>query len=411
MFIRIKKLVVVLVAGWLAVAYAVDRPDYYTAGFYTRGSDEAAYVDQGGIMDPFYIPAKEWAVIPRVTLEATGDDNYLLGADGEKESVSKLNLIPGALIIYGRPEYNHLYVDLGAIAPLAQSGNADDKTSYIGTVGGVFKTGKTQVSGRAGYRRIERVDRTAGERLLERNISLDGAIEHRLSFKTSVGVTGKAEFHNFDDDAYTDYTRYYGAGRLYRRLTPKSELFLQAGAGRDVMDRTEDRRYGGAHYRDLSVGMRGKPSPKTSVSGSIGYRNRTHDDGEVEDVNGWIASLGADATPFGLSRFSIELISDMRPDITGASGTVADRRATFGVDRRLFSERLRGNASLQLGMLDYYSQDRRDDDGYWGYTLGLDWWTRRNISFGASYSYVERQGGGRSAYNSGRWALRMSWNY
>lgn len=399
------------VAGLFSVAYAVDRPNYYTSGFYTRGVDEAAYVDQGGVIDPFYVPVRQWTLVPRVTLEASGEDNYYMDDDGG-EDLTSLNLIPGLLLIAGRPEFNHLYADLGASVPLVQSGvDAEDKPSFFGTFGGVYKTGKSLVSASAGYRRNENANLLTGERMLERNVTGTLGLEHRLSFKTSVGVNGTVEFHNYDSDSYSNYRRYYGAGRIYRRLTAKSEVFLQAGAGRDVMDRNENNSSGGARFTDLSVGLRGKPSPKTSVSGSVGYRNRVHDNSEFDDVNSWIASIGADATPFGLSRFSVDLVSDIRPDVTGASGSAGDNRVTFGWGRRLFSERLRGSASVQFGTVDYYGEDRRYDADYWGYSLGLDWWTRHNLSFGGAYSYTQREGYGQSSYDSGRWSLRMSWNY
>jgi hypothetical protein len=410
------RIIVAAGAPLLGALFAFARPDYYTSGFYTRGVDEVSFVDQGGVIDPFYIPAREWTLIPRVTLEASGDDNYFLDEKGDEQSSTAINLIPGALLTYGRPGHNHLFADFGVNIPLAQdSEKIEDEPSFMGRVGGVYGTGKTTVSGRAGYKREDSVNTLAGSRLLSENYSTTLGVEHRLSDKTSVGVHGTADFNKYDDDSYQDYQRYYGAGRIYRRLTAKSDIFVQAGAGRDEVDQTSENQTSGARFYDLSVGMRGKPSPKTSVSGSVGYRMRTHDDDQYDDVQSWIASLGADVTPFGLSRFSVELESDIRPDITGDSGSASDQRLTLGVDRRLFTERLRGNASVYFGELNYYGAENRLGSDYWGYSLGIDWWTRRNISFGAGYSYLGRDSTGYSSYNrsydAGRWFLRMSWNY
>src|SRR6056297_3330573 len=113
---------------WILFIFAVcrasglDRPDYYTAGFYTRGSDEVTYVDQGGVIDPFWIPVGDLVLIPRVTLEVSGDDNYFLNSTNETDT-TQVRLMPGALLMYGRPEHNHLYLDTGADIPIDDSVN------------------------------------------------------------------------------------------------------------------------------------------------------------------------------------------------------------------------------------------------------------------------------------------------
>ena len=62
--------------------------------------------------------------------------------------------------------------------------------------------------------------------------------------------------------------------------------------------------------------------------------------------------------------------------------------------------------------------DGRSDD-YWGFSLGLDWWTRQHCSFGLAYSYQQRDGSREAdaetqettSYEYGRWIFRASWNY
>jgi hypothetical protein len=152
-----------VVLGLLALAGAASRPDYYTSGFYTRGANAAFYVDQGGELDPFYIPVQSWTVLPRVTLEAQGGHSSV----AEDESMS-LSLIPGVLFMYGRPEHNHLFVDASASLPLAESGSgADGLMDYVITLGGVKKTGKSQIYGRLGHRRLESTDAVLGDRVAE----------------------------------------------------------------------------------------------------------------------------------------------------------------------------------------------------------------------------------------------------
>ncbi len=396
----------------LTEAAGISRPDYYTSGFYTRGPDEAYYMDQGGVLDPFYIPAQNWALVPRVTLEVTKDDNYFLADTGDEEALTTINLIPGALLIYGRPEHNHLYTDVSVGLPLYESNaRLSEDPTYVITAGGVYKTGKSRVYGRFGHRRDENTSNLVGGRVVHMDYIGDAGLEHRISTKSSLGLNGSVEFHDFENTSYNDYRRYYGSGRFYHRMTAKSEWYLQAGAGRDDLSESLKGQYGDSSFYDIAVGMRGKPSPKTGVSGRVGYQWRQHDDSTIEDLTHWIANVGAEATPFGLSTFSVELLSDIRPDITKAGNSAVDQRATLGVNRRLFTERLRGDASVQFGMVDYYGGTKDSEDEYWGFTLGLDWWTRWNLSFGAAYSYTERQGSGDSSYNSGQFTFRMSWNY
>lgn len=399
-------------SGLLAVE-VFARSDPYTAGFYTRGSDVASQIDQGGTLDPFYIPVQAWAFLPRVTLAATHDDNFFMTRQNQQAQTA-LRLIPGALLIYGRPEHNHLYMDTGISIPVYESlSSGNQGNSYLITAGGVYTTGKTQISGRLGHRRTETADVVADARVVDQDVIGDAGIEHRVSTKTSLGLNGSAELHNFGNPGYVNYVRYYGSGRIYRPMIAHSEWFLQGGIGRDELEKALPGVYGNDTFYDLSVGVRGKPSPKTSVSGRVGYRWQAYEDTSITNVACWIANLSAEATPFGLSTFSAEVTADMRPDTTGSGTSTVNQRLTVGVNRRLFTERLRGNASVLGGRVDYYGTKGVLEDEYWGFNLALDWWTRKNLSFGAAYSYTEKWSvdGGSAAYESGLWSLRMSWNY
>jgi hypothetical protein len=394
----------------LAATEVFSRPDYYTTGFYTRGSDSALYMDQGGVPDPFYVPLDNWSLLPRITLEATREDNYFL--DEDQTAATTVNVIPGAMLIYGRPEHNHVYSDFGVVLPVYQSDEAvRSDPSYMVTAGGVYKTGRSQVHGRVGHRRTESSNTLVGERIVADDYTADLAVERRVSTKTSLGVNGTFEDHAYDHDSYVDYQRYYAAGRAYHQLTEKSEWFTQAGVGFDDQERERLGVHGDATFFDLSAGVRGKPAPKSAAYGRLGYRWREYDDETIDGVEGIVANVGAETSPFGLSTFSVELLSDLRPDITGAGDSTLDRRVVFGVKRRLFSERLRGDASLLFGEAEYNGPDGSTQDDYWGYRVALDWWTRWEASVGLAYTYTERESAERADYESGLWTLRMSWNY
>lgn len=425
-----------LAVGALALAGALNRAsaqqDIYAEGFFTHGVRTGYYLDTNDpIYDLLYVPLEQWSLVPRVTLTATREDNLFLSA--EKESGTVIRLIPGALLIWGRPEGNHFYADAGVVFLVSDSSDRlEEEPSYMFALGGVYQTMKSQVHARGGYRRLENADMQVGARIVKSDYTANAGLDHRVSAKTSLGVLGGLEFHRFDADRYVDYDRLYGAGRIYREMTPMSELFVQGGVGRDDLD-TGAGGYGDADFYDVAVGIRGKPTPKTSATGRVGYQWRTFDSPEIEDVQHWTASLGAETNPRGYTTFTTELLADLRPAIASAGGTSIDQRWTVGVSRRLFVEQLRGRATVFVGRVDYRSPvrdaraadrdasfiyDRRRDD-YWGYTLGLDWWARQNFSVGVSYAYVEKEAAQNAdeimqraaSYESGVWTLRLSWNY
>ena len=407
------------VAGWAA-------DDGYAAGFYTRGVDAASYIDQGGsVIDPFYVPAKTGALLPRVSLSIAHEDNVFLDPTNETAGTS-IQLVPGLLAIWGRPAGNHVYADYGLILPVYESeAELNERPSHLLRLGSVYRTGKSQIQGQVGYRQLEDVDAVVGARVAKQDVLGDLGAEHRLSGKSSVGVQGRLEMHAFDEEAYLDYNRYYGAGRLYHRISPKSQAFVQGGLGRDDPRKAEDQA-AAADFYDLSLGMRGKQSPKFSAAGRVGYMWRTYDAEAREDYGHWIASLKAESAPFGLATFSGELYADIRPAIDSAATDVTDQGVTFGAARRLFSERLRGNASATFGQIDYSgggaagsgNQDERTDR-YWGFSVGVDWWSKERFSVGVAYAYMRRDGNvdgdpeerNLTSYEQGRWNLRASWNY
>lgn len=413
-------------AAFAAPAIGLAADDGYAAGFYTRGVAAASYIDQGGaVVDPFYVPAKTGALLPRVSLAVAHEDNVFLDPTNGTAGTS-IALIPGLLAIWGRPTENHVYADYGLILSVYESETeVNDRPSHLLRLGSAYRTGKSQIQGQVGYRRLEDVDRVVGARVAKQDVLADLSVEHRISGKSSAGLQGRMEMHEFDAENYLDYNRYYGAGRLYRRVSPKSQAFVQGGLGRDDPRRSQDRA-AGADFGDLSLGVRGKQSPKFNAAGRVGYMWRTYDEESRGDFGHWIASLNAESAPFGFTTFSGELYADVRPAIDADAVDVVDQGVVLGASRRLFTERLRGNASATFGQIDYAGGDDPEAGGrdgrtdrYWGFSLGADWWSKERFSVGLAYSYMRRDGDvdgdpeaqDASSYEQGRWTLRASWNY
>ena len=361
-----------------------------------------------------------------MTLAVTHEDNVFLDPE-DGTAATSVDLAAGLLALWGRPADNHVYGDYGVGLPLYNSEEEiSDQPSHLLRLGIVYRTPKSQVVGQAGFRHLEDVDLLVGARVVRQDYFADLSVEHRLSGKSSAGAVGRVERHAYDDDSYVEYDRYYGAGRLYHRLTPKSEGFVQGGVGRDEPQETTAAA-SAADFMDLSLGVRGKQSPKFSSSGRVGYMWRTYDSATRGTYEHWIASLAARSSPFGLTTFGAELYADVRPAADEAGVDTVDQGVVGTASRRLFVERLRGNASVTFGRTDYHGDGAADEerifdgrsDNYWGFSLGLDWWTRQHCSVGLAYSYQQRDGSRESdaetqeatSYEYGRWIFRASWNY
>ena len=421
-----------LISGLLGGAVLAVPPasladgDNYASGFLTRGVDAAADIDQGSVAgDPFYVAAKTGALLPRVSLSLVHDDNVLLDSSNETANTS-ISLVPGLLGIWGRPAGNHLFADYGLILPVYESERElEDRPSHLLRLGGVYQTGKSQIQVQLGHRRLEDVDTVVGARVAKRDWTGDLGAEHRISGKSSLGVQGRLERHEFDAAGYVDYDRYYGAGRIYHRVSPKSQMFLQGGVGRDDPRAAADDTVA-ADFADLSLGLRGKQSPRFNAAGRFGYMWRAYDAEDRGHYGHWIASVRAESTPFGLTLFSGELNADIRPAIDSRSIDTVDQNVVLGATRRLFNERLRGNVSATLGQIEYAGAGTEGEpvsdgrtDRYWGFSIGVDWWARARFSVGAAYAYMRRDGSvdgdgeeqDATSYETGRWTLRASWNY
>ncbi len=100
--------------------------DPYTAGFYTRGSDTVLYLDRGdSIYDPVYFPIGPLVFVPRATLSASYEDNLFLDANNEKDGFVVM-FAPGASLIWGRSQGNHITLDGGALINVYDSSDELD---------------------------------------------------------------------------------------------------------------------------------------------------------------------------------------------------------------------------------------------------------------------------------------------
>jgi hypothetical protein len=223
--------------------------DSYASGFYTRGVDAAAYLDQGGaVVDPFYVPAKTCALLPRVTLAITHEDNVFLDPTNETAGTS-IALVPGLLAIWGRPAGNHLYADYGLSLPVYESErDVDDRPATCCGWARSFRTGKSQVAGHGAIAAWRRSTPSSARGSASRIYLADLGLEHRFRARPAGGCRA-APNPTIRRRRLCGLPPPLRAGRIYHRATAKSRVFVQGGLGRD--DPRKRRRRRGARRRFL----------------------------------------------------------------------------------------------------------------------------------------------------------------
>lgn len=409
----IKTKIILIALGLLATGTGFAQTDYYTSEFYTRGIERAYDMDRNDRYEPFHIPLHSWSLLPRMTLSYSQSDNYYL-SDSNEISSATVNLVPGAMLVYGRPEHNHVYLDAGMIIPVYEKEQLlENGESYMLLLGGEYSTGKSRISTRIGHRRQERADWQVGERLLLRDYTAAIDLTHSISSKRAIGLGGDYGRYDYSQDRYIDYQRMRATARLYQEFTGRSDVYIQGGIGWDDIDRESPGERGDAEFYDVSLGLRGRVAPKITTDGSVGYRWCDYpDDDNMQSIEEYIANINIEYTPVGYTVLTLALLADIRPDVTGQGDAVLDRRVRVGINRRLFVDRLRGSASLIAGSVDYYGNTAATDESYRGYQLGLDYLLPADLSVGLGYSYTERdRGNEQPGYDYDQWSVRISWSY
>ncbi len=176
-----------LVAAWLATSGTALAADRYGDGFYTRGVEAAMYMDQGdAVLDPFYVPAKKWAFLPRTTPTLT-QDNLFLDPDEPREGNSR----PGwrracwpSGPAGGQSCVRRLRVEHSGPPERTGTGRPPEPPAAAGR--GLW-TGKSQANLQGGFLAHGGVDAELGARVAKLDLFADLSVEHRVSGKSSLG--------------------------------------------------------------------------------------------------------------------------------------------------------------------------------------------------------------------------------
>jgi len=411
-----------------------QRVQLYNRGPYA--SDDVGLSGRAG--GSYTVRAGKFKLRPRVQASVIYDDNVYLEVD-EPVSATYSVLSPSVMLLFGNEQHNYCYVDYSIDIPVLAEELREDIRSQSATAFVRYERPKSQVNAWHRYRDIRGMDTVLGARISKQEHVSFGGIEHRVGSKTSLGLNGTYEIHDFEDMSYTDFMQYEVAGRMYWHARARTDFFGQLGHGWVDID-GQEQEFGDARYAEASVGVRGRLRPKLSAVGRVGYQHRYFDSEEINDIDHWTSAIDFDGRLFRHVRAGLGLWTSIRPAVNAAGHSVIETRIEPGLSRRLWSDRLIGSVNFALGRVDYRgpadvepdpSEDVEEEepvvydgrlDYYAGFTALLDWWWTRYSSVGVGYSRMEsrsnREGDfedevieGDPSYTGERWLLRASFNF
>lgn len=389
-----------------------------------------------GAAGAYTLRAKPFKIRPRLSVTLMHEDNVYLENRDSKDSWY-VTVAPGLMLLLGDERRNYVYLDYAAGHSTFSSLDDEDIDTHTVTLLGRYDTGKSALTAWHRYRDVRDVDTLLGTRVTKEEHVSSVEVSRRISSKTSVGVGGRHEDHDYRPDDYADYVQDEASARLYWHARPKTDLFLYGAYGWVELES----RFGGfgdAEYVETGVGLRGQLRPKVEATGKVGWQRRTFDDDRIEDIEHWTAALRLNAALVERINGSLGVWGRITPAVQEPGLSAIEMRVEPGLSRRLFTDRLVGSASLVFGRVEYEgtvrpvvlgptedrvlrAYDGREDE-FWGFTLGLDWRIARYFSAGVAYSYIENDSSlddyredradiDPASYDAGRWMIRVAFNY
>lgn len=383
-------------------------------------------------LERFAWPFGQWFLQPYAEARLVYDDNVFLNAEVRDRELYAM-FTPGAMLLYGNPRQDYLFLDAALDFTTLDTGNTDAVDGHRVTVGLHRQGARTQGGFANEYREVRDVDTQVGTRLKHRSNTTTADLDTRVTAKTSVGVLGRYMIHQFDDDAYADYCETVGGGRVSWQVRPRTSVYGQAAHGWVDVEQDRDA-FGSAQYDEATLGVYGRPRQRLETSGQVGVQHRYFENDAIDGITREVASVRIAGNPLELFRAWMGVTAGLHPAINAQGYTVFDTRIEPGISRRLFVDRVIGTLSGLWGRTDYEgtsdpsSDDAADnrvydgrEDRYWGINAGVDWWIGRYWCVGAGYSYLNsdsdadnRVVDGRrtdpASFDVNRWMIRAAFN-
>lgn len=216
-----------------------------------------------------------------------------------------------------------------------------------------------------------------------------GAKSSKGQFEIDMGHIAKDYDNNFSATAVRDREDLYGSARLYYRVMPKTQMVLEArvaeyhydqdAAGTASLDSTTSR---------ALVGVKWDTTYKTTGTAQAGYIQKNFDSSGRVDGQDFTWELGVEWKPKSYSTFNL----DTSRDLTESSGA-GDFTSTDSITLS-WNHEWSKKVSTKLNFS--YSEDSFDQDttgrsdNKLGFGASVDYEMRRWLSFGAGYTYDER---------------------
>ena len=381
----------------LVPAYAQVGATDLNAGPYAQwrpGREQPIENDEGtGLLDNFKLR-------PYLGVSYARDDNVFWVEDGgNRQTDDILTVAPGIILRYARQEKHSIELDYSHewhwYDEFKEEDYEADRLSLrlrTGTAKTFFILGDT-------YSETRREDNASQSRLdEERNIAY-GNIKHILSEKTALGLRGFYQTVHFreSEPMYVDPIDYDEAqigGRLYYRITAKTDIFAEYAVGQVKLDDDDvPGDYGDADYQQVSVGINGQVTEKTTTYGSVGYQHRTFE-GDIDDVDRWTAGIGAQSAFTQRLRGGCDLVAGITPSVTTAGHSVTTTRVSPYLSRDFIYDYFTATISGAYERARYYTEDgRRDEsDDYWEAGALLDWHPLKQMTIGVGYVHQVSRG-------------------
>ncbi|MEM6665273.1 MAG: outer membrane beta-barrel protein [Pseudomonadota bacterium] len=265
----------------------------------------------------------------------------------------------------------------GSVSRFTDSPGTDEETFQALARGRIDVTGNTRIELEAQYdrERVIRGDTGAPETVAEgpflHTRRLFAALEHRFNRLTGrVSVeTEQTDYENARtragvgiDNGALDFRTDEVRLRVSYEISPKTEIFVEGFADREIRDRKRDAlgQLRGAEGRGGSLGATWRPTAKLELNGSVGIERRDARARGVEATTAAIFDSSLVWTPSALTTVTATAVGDLTTTNEAGQSAVTSRDYGLTVDHQL-TRQIALTGGLLYGTDDFKATGREDE--------------------------------------------------
>ncbi len=322
------------------------------------------------------------------------EDRNVFWDQADKKSDSIITFAPGLIFRYGRTvdrwvelDYNHEWNWYDDFSGEDYQADHFGVKGNIGTAKSSFFFGDT-------YNKSRRDDNSSRARLDEEYNIVYGRIKYALSEKTGLGLNSSYTSVDYSTEQPNisnpiDYTEFQIGPRFYYRVTEKADIYAEYAIGFVELDNNDTPGdYGDAEYHQISLGVNGDITEKTTTHGKIGYQRRTFE-GDIDTIEQWTAGIGLKSDLSYRFKCGFDLVSGITPSITDAGHSVHTVRVAPYLSRDIYYDYFTATLSGAYERARIYEEDGERDDynDYWEISALVDWHPLKHMTLGVGYVY------------------------